>query len=202
MPRPNRIYKKLEDDVDDTIISSNDHDHDLEKEDAGGTIIDIEGEEESQQEETYIDSDSDSCDGPLVIRLNRPPKPVWSDESKKIKFKTGVIVVYKNNLTPIKVIGPGIKENTYELKASGSLNSFYEEGSKLKLAPCELIWYNHWEINDPYLKWQRQQKEKIVPIKKEKKVAKPVKPVKKSTKNVKKKAKVVVKKKIPKKKKK
>jgi hypothetical protein len=88
------------------------------------------------------------------IRKNQPPKKTWSD-FKKLKYKTGDLVVLKDNSTSIKkVMGPGIKTNTYELKTSGTMTTFFIDAKLITFAPEGSIWISFYEMNDPVKRCQ------------------------------------------------
>lgn len=90
---------------------------------------------------------SDDMSGLSTIRLTPRPPPAWHDDTSKVKFKVGQLVVRKGgkDQTVYFLSGPVKEENCYSLIPNKSLNSIVVNGDDIKLAPKDAVWVKYWD---------------------------------------------------------
>ncbi len=172
---------KIHNDSSDSDEEQNDRDPDMETDDEKmeslESIVDspVTSEEDAVQifrdvmSMTDEDRDMDNATGGGPVRLSPPPMPGWTDDPKNIKFKVSEFVRYKGHpgSQVYKVCGQGKKENTYEIKASATRDSFTENGDKLvKVTDKNVDWVDYWKLNPvipapkPWLKKEEPKRKK------------------------------------------
>lgn len=166
MPRPkNKRYKSLDDGDCDILKISTENDTELAVDEDSDILVEKSDEDENIQVEKTTEDNVTLSE--LVPNL--PPRRVWSD-GVKLRFKTGDLVVKKgekNKDNVLKVIGPGVKPDTYSVKNSGSDSIWYIPVSAIKRAPPKSKWISYLDVlkkNDPYeqykLRLQKPKKKK------------------------------------------
>jgi hypothetical protein len=171
MPRPPKKYKEL-DEIEDDVLNV--------KEDGDGvdenTESDVKEIDDPKDDDVVgggggddpifkIAGEDDSDDDfiPGAIRRNKPPKPMWSDDVRNLKFNVGDLVCFKSDEKCISIYKVGQcspMKNHYEITQSGSNISRSVCADLLVKAPKNRTWDNFWEIKDPYLMWKKAQEAK------------------------------------------